>query len=128
MLFRSVIDVALMLDLTQRARPKSTHIGELAIAKKWLNLAGLKQTLEVQETSGERFGGVAYRLGLLSMTQLASLLAEQAEDSGLVAEHLVKLGVINETEAATLLAAFRSDIDRSFVSENPAETASLSAV
>ncbi len=125
---RRVIDVALMLDLTQRARPKSTHLGELAIAKKWLNLSGLKQTLEVQEASGERFGGVAFRLGLLSMTQLASLLAEQAEDSSLVAEHLVKLGVIDESEAASLLEAFRNDVDRNFVSEKPVESAALSAV
>ncbi len=109
---RRVIDVALMLDLTQRARPKTVHIGELALHRRWLNLEGLKATLELQETTGERFGSVAHRLGFLTTTQLAFLLAEQAEDGKLVADNLVKLGVLSEVEAQSLLETFRADVDR----------------
>lgn len=118
---RRVIDVALMLDLTQRARPKTMHIGELALHRRWLDLNGLKDTLEMQETTGERFGSVAHRLGLLTTTQLAFLLANQAEDSNVVAESLVKLGVVEEADAQTLLMTFRADIDRCFETKPAAE-------
>jgi len=118
---RRVIDVALMHDLTQRARPKTVHIGELALHKHWLNLQGLKQTLEMQESTGERFGGVAHRLGLLTSNQLAYLLAEQSEDSNLVAEQLVKLGVVEDVEARSLLESFRADVERCLANEPTVE-------
>lgn len=111
---RRIIDMALMNDLTQRARPKSVHIGELAVSKQWLDRPQLEQTLQLQESTGERFGGVAHRLGFLNTTQLACLLAEQTEDASLIADNLVKLGVVSELEATSLLDSFRGDIDRSF--------------
>lgn len=108
---RKVVDAALMHDLTQTTRPKSTHLGEMALRRHWLTLKDVEQLLASQEQTGERIGGIAYRLNLLSDRQLACLLADQLEQSDVVAKNMVLQGVMSETESQALLDSFLSERD-----------------
>ncbi len=123
-----VIDLASVVFLVQKARPEATHIGELALKHGWLDQASVQKVLETQKSTRERFGTVANRLGLLTDVQLGCLLAEQAEDSEVLAKSLVDCQYIQDHEIDLLLECFqqqrRRAIQNSLVEQPQATTAS----
>ena len=117
---RKIIEPALMYELAQKARPSTTLIGNLAVQREWLTPENLQHVLDMQEHSGERFGGVAYRLKLLTDRQVACLLADQSEHAETLIEVLVTQGVIEAPEADTLLSCFTAE--RNSYVESPTTT------
>ena len=103
---RQVVDGGKMFELAQTARPSGILIGELACSKHWLESSDVEQILDGQESTGERFGTIANRLGLLTEQQLAVLLAEQTECSDMLVGRLTDSGMISAPEADLLLSQF----------------------
>ena len=102
-----VIDLASVVFLVQKARPEAAHIGELALKHGWLDQSSVQKVLETQKSTRERFGTVANRLGLLTDVQLGCLLAEQAEDTEVLAKSLVDCQYVPDHEIDLLLECFQ---------------------
>jgi len=103
---RKVIDGADMFEVAQSSRPPEVRLGELAWSKDWLKKPDVQKILDIQESTGERFGAIAHRLDLLNEQQLALLLAEQSECSDMLQEQLIDAGLISAQEAETLFSQF----------------------
>ncbi|MBI1311319.1 HDOD domain-containing protein [bacterium] len=99
-------------ELVQQSRPESSHIGELALKRGWLDQASVQQVLEAQKSARERFGTVACRLGLLTDVQLACLLADQAEDADVLVKSLAECQYGQKHELDLLLDCFRQECRR----------------
>ncbi|MFT4558740.1 MAG: diguanylate cyclase (GGDEF)-like protein, partial [Planctomycetaceae bacterium] len=103
---RKVIDGADMFEVAQSSRPPEVRLGELAWSKDWLKKPDVQKILDIQESTGERFGAIAHRLDLLTEQQLALLLAEQSECSDILQEQLIDAGLISVQEAEALFSQF----------------------
>ncbi len=123
-----VIDLASVVDVVQKSRPESSHIGELALKRGWLDQTSVQKVLETQKSTRERFGTIAHSLGLLTDVQLGCLLADQAEDPEVLSELLVNCQYAQKHELELLLDCFRQevrrDIEQSLI-ERPQAAASL---
>jgi diguanylate cyclase (GGDEF)-like protein len=108
----NVINLASIVDLIQKSRPESSHIGELALKRGWLDQPSVQKALETQKSTRERFGTVAHRLGLLTDVQLGCLLADQAEDPEVLCELLVDCQYAQKHELELLLDCFRQEVRR----------------
>lgn len=127
---RKVIDGADMFEAAQASRPPEVRLGELAWSKGWLKKADVQKILAIQESSGERFGAIAHRLGLLSVAQLALLLAEQSECSDVLQEQLIDAGLISAQEAEALFSQFFHECEerlRTLRTSDPGLTATAPA-
>lgn len=107
-----VVDLTDIHGLVQKARPESSHIGELALKRGWLDQASVQKVLESQKSTRERFGTIAHRLNLLTDVQLACLLADQAEDLDVLAESLVDRQHLAKHEIEVMLDCFRQECRR----------------
>ena len=103
---RQIIDGADMFEIAQSSRPAEVRLGESAYSKEWLKKGDVQKILDIQESTGERFGAIAHRLNLLSEQQLALLLAEQSECSDILKEQLIDAGLISDQEAEALFSQF----------------------
>lgn len=103
---RKVIDAADMFEAAQSSLPPGIRLGELAFTKEWLNKADVQKVLDIQESTGARFGSIIHRLELLTERQLGFLLAEQSECSDILQEQLIDAGLINAQEAEALFSQF----------------------
>ena len=95
-----------MFEIAQSSRPAEVRVGELACSKGWLKKGDVQKILDIQESTGERFGAIDHRLNLLTEQQLALLLAEQSECSDVLKEQLIDAGLISDQEAETLFSQF----------------------
>ncbi len=89
------------------------RIGQLAITRRVLGTVDVQEILAEQECTGERFGEVALRLGLLNVDQLVDLLILQRENPQTLAEVIVSQGSLDATEMQCALEAYvtsRSDV------------------
>ena len=103
---RRIIDGAEMFEIAQSSRPAEIRLGELAYSRKWLEKGDVQKILDIQESTGERFGAIAHRLYLLTEEQLALLLAEQSECSDTLKDQLINAGLIDGQEAEALFSQF----------------------
>ena len=127
---RIVIDGEEMFESAQESRPPEVRLGELAWSKGWLKKADVQKVLDIQESTGERFGAIAHRLGLLSVAQLGLLLAEQSECSDVLQEQLIDAGLISAQEAEVLFSQFfheREERLRTLRTTEPSLTATAPA-
>jgi diguanylate cyclase (GGDEF)-like protein len=103
---RSVIDVTNATKALLQCQPLHVRIGILAQQQNWLEPATIEAVLREQERTGDRFGRTAIRLGLLSETQIAQLLALQQEDPITLASLLARTGLIDAERASVLVDAY----------------------
>lgn len=103
---RRIADGNDLLEMAKASRPPAIRIGELACSKEWMQMSDVQQVLDIQESTGERFGAIAHRLSLLSEEQLAVLLADQAECSDMLIKQLTEHGIIDSLQAELLLSQF----------------------
>lgn len=80
------------------AQCKSTHqpIGELATQFRLMTAEQVAEVKQVQENCDSRFGQVAKERGFLAQEKLAFLLAIQGETPMLLANTLIRLGLLSE--------------------------------
>jgi diguanylate cyclase (GGDEF)-like protein len=127
---RKVIDGADMFKAAESSRPPEVRLGESAFSKGWLKKADVQKVLDIQESTGERFGAIAHRLELLNEHQLALLLAEQSECSDILQEQLIDAGLISAQEAGVLFSEFFHEREQRLVrlpTGEPASTATTPA-
>ena len=103
---RQVIEAADMFEAARSSRPPEVRLGERAFTRNWLTKADVQKVLDIQESTGERFGAIAHRLSLLSSRQLAFLLAEQSECPDILQQLLIDAGLISAQEAEALFSQF----------------------
>lgn len=121
---RSVIDGTDMVEAKQSSRPPEVRLGELACSKEWLKKADVQKVLDLQKSTGERFGAIAHRLELLNDQQLALLLAEQSECSDILQEQLIDAGLISAQEAEALFSQFFHEREQRMRTAGPSEPCS----
>ena len=125
---RNIVDASALAELFQSSRPAGVRLGELAFTKEWLKKADVQKVLDIQESTGERFGSIAHRLKLLTEQQLASLLAEQSECSETLKEELVDAGLITAQEIETLHSQFCHERDQRLEETVASDSTSPSSV
>ncbi len=116
---RQIIDGADMFEIAQSSRPAEVRLGESAYSKEWLKKGDVQKVLDLQESTGERFGAIAHRLNLLTEQQLALLLAEQSECSDILKEQLIDAGLISSQEAEALFSQFFHEREQRLESTTP---------
>lgn len=116
---RRIIDGADMFAIAQSSRPAEVRLGESAYSKEWLTKADVQKILDIQESTGERFGAIAHRLNLLSEHQLALLLAEQSECSDILKEQLIDAGLLSDQEGEALFSQFFHEREQRLESTAP---------
>ncbi|NQV29057.1 MAG: GGDEF domain-containing protein [Rhodopirellula sp.] len=109
---REIVDGAEMFEAVQASRPAEVRLGELAYSRGWLAQADVQRILDIQESTGERFGAIGRRLDLLTERQLALLLAEQSECSDILKGQLVDSGLLNLEEVEVLFSQFVDERDQ----------------
>lgn len=105
---RGVLDIPrvgkAMLDFTQHP----LRLGELALRQELLTQREVDEILEDQEDSQDRFGQVAVRRELLTEDQMVGLLILQQEDPVHVAEHFLRLAILDQEHLQVLLKEYFS--------------------
>ncbi len=81
-------------------------VGELACQYGCLDRLALQTVLDEQMATDERFGEAAMRLGFLTESQLAQLLAWQNEDPKVVAKNLIRCGALPRQDTEQLLERY----------------------
>jgi hypothetical protein len=109
---REIVDGAEMFEAVQASRPAEVRLGELAYSRGWLAQVDVQRILDIQESTGERFGAIGRRLDLLTERQLALLLAEQSECSDILKGQLVDSGLLNLEEVEVLFSQFVDERDQ----------------
>lgn len=111
---RHVLSESMLPEIAANPCGCDSSIGQLAVQKGWLTHADVMAVLEDQSLSAERFGVIACRLDLLTVNQVAELLANQREDATLVAMRLIKREILDATEVNLLLDQFRDSLNSEF--------------
>jgi diguanylate cyclase (GGDEF)-like protein len=106
---RQVMDIPTASRVLLNCHTPRICLGVLACQAGCLDRKGVEQILERQEVTDERFGEAALRLELLTETQLAQLLAWQAEDPKVLAHQLVQTGVLTRPDVDMLLEQYLSE-------------------
>ena len=120
---RKFVDGSEMFKVAQSSRPTEVRLGESAFSKGWLKTPDVQKVLDIQESTGERFGTIAHRLDLLTEQQLALLLAEQSECSDTLMEQLVAANLIEALEVEVLFSQFSHEHEQRLETP-PSSTAS----
>ena len=108
---RGLLDVPTVSAALVECQVPAALIGQLARQQGYLCNVEVDQILADQKQSGERFGTVARRLGLLSDDQLAHLLALQQENARSVCDALVKAGCLERDSATILFQEFEAQLE-----------------
>ncbi|MEX0716229.1 MAG: HDOD domain-containing protein [Planctomycetaceae bacterium] len=103
---RRVFDVPTLTKALQATDTRWLRVGEIAQRQQMLSMEQVDHVLAEQSRSGVRFGEAGIGLGLLCETRLARLLALQQEDPATLVRTLVRLGMLDEGEAAGLIDAY----------------------
>jgi len=103
---RGVINAEELNGPLKPGRSEHVHLGELACQHGWIGQNDVQRVLQLQDVTGERFGAIAHRLGLLGESHLAALLAEQSESAAQLAAQLVQGGILGQAEADALQVGF----------------------
>lgn len=96
---KEVIDIPKVSQAIAQCSIRHQPIGELAAQFKLLTQEQVDQICNSQERDQKRFGRIAIEAGLLSQPHLAFLLALQAETPTLLANTLVRLGMLSDENA-----------------------------
>ena len=105
---RKVLDIPAVSRAVLKCQPRRIRIGELAEQQGWLGEDDIRRILEDQQTTSQRFGQVACRLGLLTEQQVAMLIALQQEDPAALAGALVDLHLIERNDIEQLREEYLS--------------------
>lgn len=116
---RNVVDASKMFELVRTSRAPEVRIGEAAYSREWLTKADVQKILDLQESTGERFGAIAHRLNLLTEQQLALLLAEQSECSDILIQQLIDTSLISAQEVEALFSQFFHERERRLATVAP---------
>jgi diguanylate cyclase (GGDEF)-like protein len=123
---RQIVDATEMFEVAQSSRPSEVRLGESAFSREWLTKTDVQRILDIQESTADRFGAIAYRLNLLTEQQLAVLLADQSECSDILMEQLIAAGLISAREAEALFSQFFNEREQRLAASS-VDATSLSA-
>jgi diguanylate cyclase (GGDEF)-like protein len=90
--------------------PDRLPLGELAIDTGLLTDGQVLEILELQVESGDRFGALAHQRELLSLSQLAMLLARQRENPIQLARLLIGKHLFEEAKALSLVKDYLASL------------------
>ncbi len=117
---RQILDIPTASRVLLNSRTEPVPVGELGCQHGCLDSAAVQRILDEQLATDERFGEAAVRLGLLTESQLAQLLAWQNEDPKSLAQTLIRCGVLGRQDTELLLDQY--------LAESALQRASLSAM
>lgn len=108
---RQILDIPTASKVLLNCQTERRLVGDLACQNGYLDTQAVKSILEEQLATDERFGEAARRLGLLTESQLAQLLAWQNEDPIGLAQQLVRSGVLGRQDTEILLEQYLAESD-----------------
>jgi len=105
-----VISSETFVSAVDRQLARRPLIGELAIRSRRLSMKQLFRICSLQATSNECFGRIAVKLGLLTKTEIAELLAEQLAQTQPLSEVLLEMNALDAETLTQAQQAFRAEI------------------
>lgn len=117
---RQVFDVPTVSTILLKCRTAHRHIGDLALHEQYLSTEQIDRVLQERVSQGERFGETAVRLGMLSVLQVAHLLAMQREDPVLLSQEFVRAGMLDQQRAVTLLSEYIDEMKANVTAQQTA--------
>ncbi|MDZ4684525.1 MAG: GGDEF domain-containing protein [Planctomycetaceae bacterium] len=101
-----LLDIASVSRALVHCPPQTTRLGELGLDAGYLSTEQVQAIIGEQEDSGDRFGVVAVRQGVLTQSLLAQLLALQYENPKRLAASIIRLGLMSPEQTMAALERY----------------------